>query len=100
MNQSIEAYFDIVKLLEVNNIWENTIMYGEPQLGRRGFFSTLGSQKISSEIDTAMWWVLNLADGKNDLATIAQKSKVNWKTLSFIANKLEKAGLLKNLGQL
>lgn len=99
MNQSIEAYFDIVKLLEVNNIWENTIMYGEPQLGRRGFFSTLGSQKRSSEIDTAMWWVLNLADGKNDLATIAQKSKVNWKTLSFIANKLEKAGLLKNLGQ-
>ena len=75
-------------------------MFGEPQLGRRGFFSTLGSQKNSSEIDTAMWWVLNLADGTNDLAAIAQKSEVSWKSLSFIAGQLENAGLLKNMSKL
>ena len=38
MSESVDAYFDIVKLLELNCIWKNTVMYGEPQLGRRGFF--------------------------------------------------------------
>lgn len=99
MNESIEAYYDVVTLLEANNVWKNTIMYGEPQLGRRGFFSTLGSQKNSSEIDTAMWWILNLSDGSNDLATIAQKSEVSWKTLAFIAGQLEDAGLLENMSK-
>jgi len=97
MSESVDAYYDIVKLLEANSLWKNTVMYGEPQLGRRGFFRTLGSQIKSPEIDIAMWWVLNLADGTNDLVAIAERSGISWKTLSLISEKLADSGLLKRV---
>ena len=74
-------------------------MFGEPQLGRRGFFSTLGSQIRSPEVDLAMWWVLNLADGTNDLIEISEHSNMNWKTISLIAEKLVEGKLLEVLGK-
>ncbi|MDG2297227.1 MAG: DUF4910 domain-containing protein [Gammaproteobacteria bacterium] len=99
MSESVDAYFDIVGLLEANYIWKNTVMFGEPQLGRRGFFSTLGSQIRSPEVDLAMWWVLNLADGTNDLIEISERSNINWKTISLIAEKLVEGKLLEIMGK-
>lgn len=95
MSESVDAYFDIVGLIEANYILKNTVMNGEPQLGKRGFFRTLGSQIHSPEIDMAMWWILNLADGDNDLIKISERSKINWKTIVLIAKKLLDGGLLE-----
>ena len=61
------------------------------------FFRTLGSQIRSPENDMAMWWILNLADGSNDLIDIASESGLSWKTISFVGQKLLEGGLLKNI---
>ena len=46
----------------------------EPQLGKRGLYRQLGSQKNSEKSELAMFWILNQSDGKNSLLDIAIKS--------------------------
>lgn len=95
LSESVDAYFDIVQLLEANRSWKNTVPYGEPQLGRRGVFRTLGSQINSPDTDLAMWWILNLADGEHDVIAIAEQAKISWKIIAQVADKLSKIGLLE-----
>ena len=97
MSESVNVYCDMVKLIESNIIYKNTVMFGEPQLGRRGFFRTLGSQINSPEADTAMWWILNLTDGENDLISISNRSGIDWKLIVQVSDKLVEGGLLKAL---
>ena len=40
-------------------------------------------------------WILNLSDGKNDLITISQKSKVPLKELFPVIEKLIQNGILE-----
>ena len=98
MAESIRAYFEIVTLLEKNGIWKNTVMNGEPQLGRRGFFRTLGAQIDSEECDKAMWWVLNLSDGEHDVIDIAQRSNISWKVILDMVERLQEGDLLRKVG--
>ena len=95
MADIIDIYLEIVNLIEANHIFKNTVLYGEPQLGRRGFFRTLGSQRNTNDFEKAMWWILNLSDGTNDLISIANKSGVNWKIIKEVSDKLLEGKLLK-----
>ena len=52
----------IVDVLDRNRIVRNLEPYGEPQLGRRGLYRALGGTDIP-DLQLAMLWVLNLADG-------------------------------------
>ncbi len=94
MSGSIEAYLKIVAALEANATWLNTIRYGEPQLGKRGLYSSLGGLKTVKEKDRAMMWLLNLADGTQDLFAIAEHSGQSIELLASVAVELEKAGLI------
>lgn len=88
MAKSVEKYLDLIELIEGNDSYINNYPYGEPQLGKRGLYPTLGSQKNKEELIDAMLWVLNFSDGKHDIIEIAKKSKINYKIL------LEAAALL------
>jgi aminopeptidase-like protein len=69
--------------------------YCEPQLGKRGLYPTIGSQKeIRARVD-AMMWILNLADGTNDLITISERSKIPLQELIPEVNKLIENGLIR-----
>ena len=73
MAESVETYFKVMMALDNNVIYKNLFPYGEPQLGKRGLYETLGRNTIP-ELSSAVFWLLNFADGDHDLLTIAQKS--------------------------
>ncbi|MCK4679033.1 MAG: DUF4910 domain-containing protein [Bacteroidales bacterium] len=88
MEKSVEKYIEIIELLEKNEKYINTLPYCEPQLGKRGLYPTLGSQKGSRDFIKAMMWVLNLADGSNDLVDISNRSNIPIKELFPVIDKL------------
>ncbi len=98
MEKSITKYLEVIKLLEKNEKYVNKIPYCEPQLGKRGLYPTLGSQKETDKKDfvMAMMWILNLSDGENDLISISEKSKIPVKTLIPIIDNLIENGILEN----
>ena len=93
----LDAYLNIVMALENNIVYKNTVLYGEPQLGRRGLYPALGSRKTMDEKVSAMLWVLNLADGTRDLLAIAEESGLPMKRLVGAAEDLYRAGLLQKI---
>ena len=95
MEKSVLKYLDIITVLEKNEKYINTIPYCEPQLGKRGLYPTLGSQKKTQEFVKAMMWILNLADGTNDLISISRISKIPIKELIPVIDKLIEHGILK-----
>jgi len=96
MEKSVQKYLDAIELIEKNEKYINKMPYCEPQLGKRGLYPTLGSQKGTQDFVKAMMWILNLADGTNDLITISEKSKISVKDLFPVIDKLIENGILEN----
>lgn len=69
---------------------------GEPQLGRRGLYGSLGGDS-GRDPEMALLWVLNMSDGSHDLATIAKRSSIELDQIEKAAGKLVDAELLKPL---
>ncbi len=92
---SLRAYEAIVQALEANETWCGTVLYGEPQLGKRGLYPKIGKRDGMKERLSAMMWLLNLADGTKDIFEIAEYSRMSIGLLISIAGELSKAGLLK-----
>ncbi len=96
MEQSISKYIEIIEVIERNENYINTMPYCEPQLGKRGLYPTLGSQKGNADFVKIMMWILNLADGTNDLISISEKSKFPIYQLIPVIDKLIDNGILTN----
>jgi len=47
---------------------------GEPRLGQHGLYKAFGEKGNDSELQAALMWVLNQADGSTDIDTIANRS--------------------------
>jgi len=96
MEKSVQKYLNVIELIEKNEKYINKMPYCEPQLGKRGLYPTLGSQKGTQDFVKAMMWILNLSDGTNDLITISEKSKISVKDLMPVVDKLIQNGILEN----
>lgn len=94
MAESVEMYLKIVKTLEANRIYKNLFPYGEPQLGKRGLYETLGRNTIP-ELSSAVFWLLNYADGEHDLLWIAEKSGYGIELLDKAAQACLEAGIIE-----
>jgi aminopeptidase-like protein len=94
MQKSVEKYIEVVDVIEKNRIYTNQSPFCEPQLGKRKLYPTLGSQKEVQEYVNATLWILNLADGKNDLISISNRSKINFSFLEQVAEELLNKGLI------
>jgi len=73
---------------------------GEPQLGRRGLYDTLGGLSQTKQRQMAMLWLLNFSDGDHSLEDIADRSQLPAEELREAARALEKNGLLKQLSSI
>jgi aminopeptidase-like protein len=91
---SLERCVTIVDVLERNVRYRNTNPYGEPQLGRRGLYATIGGDSDAARRQLAMLWVLNLSDGRRTLLDIAERSNVPFAEIAAIARLLEQHDLL------
>ena len=91
---SFSICVEIVDVVEKNKKYLNTNPKGEPQLGARGLYSTLGGRKDTSAYELALLWVLNLSDGQNSLLDIAERSGIAFPSIQDAAKALFDCGLL------
>ena len=88
-------YLKVIYILEENYTYLNLNPKCEPQLGKRGLFRMIGSQKSGGVNELAMLWVLNLSDGTKSLLDISIRSGMSFKQIKDAADALFNKGLLK-----
>ncbi len=91
---SYEMCLQIFNIIDNNKKYLNTNPKGEPQLGRRGLYSTMGGRKDASNYEMSLLWVLNMSDGQNSLLDIAERSGITFSSILEAANALVNCGLL------
>ena len=76
--ESLSVYRRALQTLDENQTFQSTRPFGEPQLGKRGLYPTVGGGinqaggiPSTSEIDSMMW-MLFLSDGQHDLIAISE----------------------------
>lgn len=92
---SLETYLHVIDVLENNHTYLNTNPKCEPQLGKRGLYSTMGGKQTTPDERMAMLWALNLSDGDHTLLDIAERANLSFATIKNAALNLSNSGLLK-----
>jgi aminopeptidase-like protein len=85
----------IVAVIEGDTVYRSRNPRGEPQLGRRGLYATMGGQRSAGYDQMALLWVLNLADGRHSLLDMAERAEVPFATIRAAANALLAVDLLE-----
>jgi len=93
--EAVDVCEKIVIALENNYQWISTCMECEPFLSSYGVFPTQHSVKFVEDWKMAILWILNMADGSNDLLAVAQRSNLPMDLLIATAKKLANVGLLE-----
>lgn len=94
LQDSLEAYLEVVRILEGNRRFVNREPFCEPQLGRRGLYGSTGGHKDVGRRQHAMLWVLNLSDGNHSLLDICERSGLAFDDVEDAARALQDADLL------
>ena len=84
-------------MLENDAAYTNLSPYGEPQLGKRGLYPTMGGKSASDAV-MAMLWTLAYSDGATTLLEIADRADLDFAAIRDAAERLEGAGLLARAG--
>ena len=87
----------IVAVIEGDAVCRSRNPKGEPQLGQRGLYETMGGQRAASYDQMALLWVLNLADGHHSLLDMAERAGVPFATIRAAAAALVAAELLERM---
>jgi aminopeptidase-like protein len=95
LGESFECYLEVLDVLERNRTYRNLSPKGEPQLGKRGLYRSVGGGSFT---EGPLLWVLNLSDGEHDLLAIAERSGLNFTDVADAADALAEAGLLAEDG--
>ena len=85
----------VMETLEGNRIYINQNPKCEPQLGRRGLYRAISGQAERGQHEMAIFWVLNLSDGKHSLLDIAEQAAMPFPIIKKAAEALRAHRLLK-----
>ena len=96
---SLAAYLATLRVLEENVCYRNLNPKCEPQLGKRGLYRSLGGLADAGRLESALLWVLNLADGSHSLLDTAEKADLPFQIVHRAAQTLVKHGLLEECSQ-
>lgn len=94
---SYAAILEVVDVLENDRTYENLSPYGEPQLGKRGIYPTMGGKSASDAV-MAMLWTLGYSDGSTSLLEIATIAGMSFSDIRAAADTLAGADLLADVG--
>ncbi|GAA0968127.1 DUF4910 domain-containing protein [Acrocarpospora macrocephala] len=94
MADTLAAVREIVEVLEGDRVYLNLQPYGEPQLGKRGLYTSPSLNRDNKQHQMAILWILNYSDGDHSLLDIAQRSEIPFAALVEAAEALTEAGLL------
>ena len=84
----------VFAVLEHNRRYINLNPKGEPQLGKRGLYDSVGGRSDAKSFQLAMLWLLNLSDGSADLLEIALRAGLPFGVIREAADALVSADLL------
>lgn len=93
--ESLGYFLDVIEILEKNRRFRNVNPKGEPQLGKRGLYNTLGGRTDAKIAEMALLWVLNLSDGSYALLDIAERSGLPFSQIVEAADILYAQKLLQ-----
>jgi len=93
LGDSLEVATAILDLVDKNRVFVNLQPKGEPQLGRRGLYPSMGGGPQPAE-QLALLWVLNLSDGRHSLLDIAERAGLPFDVVDRAAGALVERGLL------
>lgn len=83
----------IIEVLELDATCRNLSPYGEPQLGKRGLYPSLGGQAATDAM-MALLWTMSCSDGRTNLLDIADRAGLDFATVAQASRDLEGADLL------
>lgn len=97
LGETLGAYLRIVDVLEANETLIGTVLYGEPQLGRRGLYPATGgpSAALTAGRQQDIMFLLNFCDGTADLLAAAEASGRPLAQLAEAADLLRANDLLR-----
>ncbi|MFC9730447.1 DUF4910 domain-containing protein [Streptomyces roseolus] len=95
MEDTLSVCREAFAVLDRNRRYVNLSPYGEPQLGRRGLYDSLGGRSDAKQAQLAMLWVLSLSDGGPSLLDVAERSGLPFDAVATAAEALRDAGLIK-----
>ena len=91
LGASFTKLVQIIEVLEHNHRYLNLSPKGEPQLSKRGIYSSLHEEVM------AMLWILNLSDGTNTLLDIAERSGTTFASLMPAAKQVNDTAFTSSL---
>jgi aminopeptidase-like protein len=94
---SLETCLAVLEVIEGNGRYMSQNPKGEPQLGRRGLYRSMGGYAQGGVDELSLLWVLNLSDGEHSILDIATRSRRPFGALRRAAELLTEHGLLKEL---
>lgn len=94
--ESVRALAELITVMDQNRKLLNLSPKGEPRLGKRGLYGSVGGTG-PGKLEHALLWLLSLADGAHDLVAIAERSQIEWSILVEAASRLETAGLVRTI---
>jgi aminopeptidase-like protein len=92
---SLAVLQSIVEVIEGDMTYRSRNPKGEPQLGRRGLWGSMGGLRSAGNEQLALLWVLNLADGEHSLLDMAERSGLPFSSIRAAADALVNAELLE-----
>jgi aminopeptidase-like protein len=96
--ESFDAVTAIIDVLEGDRTHVNLSPFGEPQLGRRGLYPTMGGKSATDAV-MAMLWLLACSDGTTSLLEVAERGDLDFAAVHEAAEQLVAGGLLSTPGR-
>lgn len=96
---SLAILKSFVRLIEGNQRLLSLNPHGEPQLGKRGLYSSIGGVQNRNEVLNALLWVLNLADGQHTILDVARSSGIGLETIHEASELLREHHLVRFLDE-
>lgn len=94
LEETVNTYLAIVKLLELNYKYKNVISHCEPQLGKRGLYPSSINPVFDRDATHRLLHFLSFADGEMDLIEIADRRNDDALMYENIIRDCRKAGLI------
>ena len=95
LEESLDIFQEVIHTLEENKTYINQSPKGEPQLGKRGLYNSVGANIQNMSFQIALLWILNASDGSQSLLDIARKANMKFDDIKSAADQLVSCGLLK-----
>lgn len=93
LGDALSTVLDVVDVLDGDRRVRNRFPFGEPQLGRRGLYPSMGGPS-ATEQTMAMLWLLSMADGTASLVDVAERAGQPFAAIREAAARLEAAGVV------